>query len=143
MSQKTERRIKWLTYKKEDPFGMKARFIRADVFKDFRIYANSQLNSCGWLFEEGSYDHKLWKLYHCDLEEIEHLYGYKMKLYHEKYGRDTYPTPELRDIFLSYLTKAYELYKLSLNLHQPMNSGQCEFYISWFEKNIKKYESCG
>ena len=135
---KTERRQKWLTYKKEDPFGMKARFIRADVFKDFRSYACSHLNACGWMFAEGSYDHKLWKLYHCDLEEIERLYSYKMRIYEEKHSKDMSPTLELREIFMSYLTKAYDLYKQSLYLHSPKSS-QCEFFLSWFEKNIKKY----
>ena len=135
---KTERRQKWLKYKKEDPFGMKARFIRTDVFKDFRSYANSHLNACGWMFAEGSYTHKLWKLYHCDLEEIERLYRYKMEIYQEKHGRDFSPTLELKEIFMFYLTRAYDLYKQSLYLHLPKSS-QREFYLSWFEKNIRKY----
>ena len=140
MSYKTERRTKWLKYKKEDPIGMKVRFIRDYIFRDFRSYANSTLNWCGWLFEEGSYEHKLWKLYHCDLEELEHIHSYKMKVYQEKHGRDFYPTDELREIFLSYLHSAHILYKKTLYLHQPMNRGQVEFYLSWFEKNIRKFE---
>ena len=138
---RTERRYKQLAYKKEDPFGMKIRFIREYIFRDFRSYANSHLNASGWLFAEGSYDHKLWKLYHCDLEEIERLYGYKMRIYEEKHGRDMSPTPELRNIFVFYLTKAYDLYKQSLQLHFPKSS-QRDFYVSWFEKNIWRYKPC-
>lgn len=136
----TEHREHWLKYKKDDPFGMKTRFIRDFIFRDFKSYANSQLNCCGWLFEEGSYNHKLWRLYRCDLEEIERLHGYRMKVYQEKYGRDFYPTQELRQIFLIYLHDAYEVYKRTLTLHQPMKLSQCKFYLSWFEKNIRKFE---
>lgn len=140
MSYKSERRTKWLKYKKEDPFGMKARFIRDFIFRKFRSYANMTLNWCGWLFEEGSYEQKLWKLYHCDLEELEHIHGYKMKVYQEKHGRDFYPTDELREIFLSYLHRSYILFKKTLEFY-PMHPSERDFYISWFEKNIRKYES--
>ena len=139
MTRKTERRYKWLTYKKEDPFGMKVRFVRDFIFREFRSYANSHLNCVGWLFEEGSYNHKLWKLHHCDIEEINHIYAYRMKVYQEKYGRDLHPTIELRQIFLDYLHRSYDLYKRTLELHKPMNCAQYGFYVSWFEKNIKKY----
>lgn len=141
MSRKTDRRTRLLTCKNENPFGMKARFVRDFVFRGFKSYANSQLNYCGWLFEDGSYNHKLWKLYHCDIEENERFYGYRMKMYEEKYGRNNFqPTFELRDIFLDYLKRSYDLYKQTLKLHQPMKQSQAEFYLSWFEKNIKKYD---
>lgn len=139
MRRKTERRYKWLAFKKEDPFGVKARFIRDFIFRDFESYACSHLNACGWMFAEGSYSHKLWKLYHCDLEEIEHIYRYKVSIYVEKHHRNLSPTSELREIFMYYLTKTCDLYKESLNLHKPINNLQQTFFLSWFEKNIKKY----
>ena len=138
----TEHREYWLKYKKENPIVAKVHFIRDFIFRDFRSYANSQLNGCGWLFEEGSYNHKLWRLYHCDLEEIERINGYKWNEYEKKYGRfNLYPTIELRQIFLDYLHRSYDLYKRTLELHQPMKLSQCNFYLSWFEKNIKKYDN--
>ena len=48
----TERRRKWLDYKKEDPLGMKVRFVENFVFRKFRSSANATLNNCGWQFEE-------------------------------------------------------------------------------------------
>lgn len=136
----TENREYWLKYKKENPIAAKLRFIRDFIFRDFRSYANSQLNCCGWLFEEGSYNHKLWKLYHCDLEEIERLHGYRISVYQKNHSRfDFKITPELKQIFLTYLHDVHILYKKTLELHQP-NRGQYEFYLSWFEKNIRKFE---
>lgn len=138
----SDRRKKRLQYKKEDPLGMKIRFIRDFIFGEFKHYANSQLNNCGWQFEEGSYNHKLWKLYHCDLEEIEKINGYKWNEYEKKHGRfNLYPTIELRQIFLDYLHRSYDLYKRTLKLHKPMNCAQYSFYLSWFEKNFKKYDN--
>ena len=139
MSNKTERRHKWLEFKKKDPFGAKVQFIRNYIFSEFRSYANFHLNANGWLFAEGSYSHKLWKLYHCDIEELNHIYGYKMNEYQTKHRKDFYPTDELRKIFIYYLNNSYVLYKKTLELHQPMKTSQCDFYLSWFEKNIQKY----
>ena len=137
----TERRQKWLKSKKEDPFGLKVRFIRDFIFSDFRSYANQRLNEVGWMFAEGSRDHQLWKLYHCELEEMNRLHCYKIKMYQEKHGRYNFkPTAELREIFSEYLHRAYELYKKTLEFCYHNTLGERDYYIAWFEKNIKRLE---
>ena len=136
----TERRNKTLKAKKEMPFQMKVRFIRDFIFRKFKAYANYKLNECGWQFDEDSVEHRLWKLFHCDMEEIERLYYGKLKIYQEVHGRNNFkPTEELREIFAFYLIRAFNLYCQSLKFCQPKNPRECYFYISWFVKNIKKY----
>lgn len=136
----TENRKKWLEYKRKDPFGMKYRFIRSFIFGGFRSHANCELNSCGWMFDENSHKHGMWKLYHCDLEEVDRIYNYKLDAYQKRHGYNNFsPTPELRKIFLYYLERTYELYQQSLQFHHPKTVAERDFHLSWFRKNIKKY----
>ena len=111
----TYSRKKWLQYKKEDPFGMKRRFVRDFIFRRFYSYANTKLNDSGWMFEENSDTHKLWKLYYVKLEEVNRIYCYKLSEYEKKHGRYNFkPTEELREIFKWYLNKNFELYQEAL-----------------------------
>ena len=133
----TERRRKWLNYKKEDPLGMKVRFVENFVFSKFRSSANATLNNCGWQFEENDNMHKLWRLYHCDLEEMYRIYHTKVNKYSIAHNRDMTPTDELLGIFSWYLTRAYELFKRSLQ-YTSMMPNEREYYENWFKKNLKK-----
>lgn len=140
----TDGRKKWLQYKKEDPFGMKQRFIRDFMFRRFCSYANSKLNECGWKFEDNSDTHKLWKLYHAKLEEVNCIYSYKLSEYEKEHGRYNFkPTEELREIFKWYLNRNFELYQeaLKLGYWSCMHHRERDFYLSWFKKNLKKLET--
>ena len=140
----TNRRKKWLQYKKEDPFGMKVRFVRDFIFRRFHSYANSELNHCGWMFEENSYMHQLWKLHYVKVEEVNRIYAYKLSEYENKYGRYNFkPNEELREIFNWYLNRNFELYQEALKLTSwsCMHHGERDFYLSWFKKNLKKLET--
>lgn len=137
----TDSRKHCLQYKKENPFGMKQRFIRDFIFRRFRSYANNTLNECGWMFAENSDMHKLWRLYHVKLEEVNRIYCHKLKEYQEKHGRNNFkPTEELRETFKWYLERMFELYKEALKCGHwcVLHHGERDFYLSWFEKNIKK-----
>ena len=140
----TDSRKRWLQYKKDNPFGTKWRFIRSHIFNRFKSYANRKLNGCGWMFEDGSFEHNLWKLHHCEIEEMERIYTWRIHKYEETHGRGNFkPTEELRSIFEEYLHKAYILYKKTLVFHDYhcYYRGEVKFYLSWFEKNIKKIDS--
>lgn len=136
----TEGRKILVKAKKKSPFNMKMRFIRDFIFRKFKTYANYKLNECGWQFDEDSFEHRLWKLFRCDIEEIERLYYGKLKKYQEVHGRNNLePTEELRAIFAFYLIRAFGLYCQSLKFYQPKNPRERDFYMAWFAKNIKKY----
>ena len=140
MRQLSERRQKWLEYKKQDPIGMKVRFVRDFVFRKFRSHANSVLNNCGWQFEENSDMHKMWKLYHCDLEELERLYASKCNKCYMSHRPEYPPISETKVLFAWYLPRAYKLWQDSQKFYYGMSTEEKEYYESWFRKNLKKYK---
>lgn len=134
----TESRKKWLEEKKKDPIGMKVRFIRDVIFRKFSIRACSRLNECGWQFAENSDDHRLWKLYHCDMEELERLWGFRYCNCYMAARPGDPPINEMREIFDWYLPKAYELYKRSLHWYSGLTPDEQCFYDRWFKNTLKK-----
>ena len=134
----TESRKFWLEQKKKDSIGMKVRFICDTVFRKFRHFANMRLNECGWQFAENSDDHRLWKLYHCDLEELERLCGFRCRNCYMAARPADPPVNEMREIFDWYLPKAYELYKRSLHWYTGLKPAERHFYDKWFENTLKK-----
>ena len=140
MRQLTERRQKWLKCKKENPISMKVRFMRNFVFRKFRSYANCTLNNCGWQFEENSEMHKLWKLYHCDMEELERLWSTKFGKCCMSYRPGEPPIQETSKLFAWLLPRAYKLWQETQKFYHAMNPSERDYYEAWFQKNLKKYK---